>query len=221
MTAEELYGRFIIKINKNAQTDNAQCDRGKFVEIYNEEKNKWLEWTLEKRNEDDIRYAQPLKITDHSIKASKKSDNTQRFGLPGNYFDLVSVYAIASTDCCEGQRIDLYELKAENKNEILQDENNKPSFDYRESWYELSSNAIIVYTDDFKIDNIKLSYYRYPIEMELEAPEDPESEFKNDIKFLLDNKVLDRILTMCSASFELNNNNQKYQADLQRTVQKF
>lgn len=220
MISEEVYGRFIIKINKNAQTDNVQCDRGRFVEIYNEEKNKWLEWTLEKRNEDDVRYAQVLKILNKKINPDKKNKNSQEFKLPEDYFDLLKVSAIASSDCCEKQELDLYELKGENTLLELQDESSKPSFDYRESLYELASDKVVVYTDDFTIDNINLSYYRYPVKLELEVPEDPESGFK-DVQLLLDDKVIDRIISMCAASFDLNNDNQKFQAGKQRVVSKF
>lgn len=221
MILEEVYGRFIIKINKNAQTDNIQCDRGRFVEIYNEEKNKWLEWTLEKRNDDDIRYAQILLVHDKEITSSKTNDDSQEFKLPEDYFDLVSTSAIASSKCCQKQKLDLYELKGENKNLELQDESSKPSFDYRESLYQLASNYVIVYKNDFTIDNIKLSYYKYPIKIELQNPEDPESGFKEGITLLLDNKVIDRIISMCAASFDLNNDNQKFQAGKQRVASKF
>lgn len=221
MVLEEVYGRFIIKINKNAQTDNIQCDRGRFVEIYNEEKNKWLEWTLEKRNEDDVRYAQVLLVNNKPIKPSVTNDDSQEFELPEDYFDLVGASAIASSECCEKQKLDLYELKGENKNLQLQDEASKPSFDYRESLYQIASNRVIVYRDDFTIDNINLSYYKYPTKIELQNPEDPESGFKAGIKLLLDDKVIDRIISMCAASFDLNNDNQKYQAGKQRVVSKF
>ncbi len=221
MVLEEVYGKFIIKINKNAQTDNIQCDRGRFVEIYNEEKNKWLEWTLDKRNDDDIRYAQILLTLGEVIFSSKVNIDSQEFKLPKEYFDIADVYAIATSDCCEKQKIDLYELKAENTSLELQDESSKPSFDYRESLYQIASGNILVYKDDFTIDNIKLSYYKYPTKIELQNQEDPESGFKAGITLLLDNKVIDRIISMCAASFDLNNDNQKFQAGKQRVVQKF
>ena len=221
MVSEEVYGRFIIKINKNAQTDNIQCDRGRFVEIYNEEKNKYVEWTLEKRNEDDVRYIQALLIPHETITSSKVNNDSQEFDLPELYFDLADVYAIASSDCCEKQKIDLYEIKAENISLELQDESSKPSFDYRESLYQIASDKVVVYKNDFTIDNINLSYYRYPVEIELQDVEDPESGFKAGIEFLLDDKAIDRIISMCAASFDLNNDNQKFQADKQRVVSKF
>lgn len=221
MNIEEVYDRFIIKINKNAQTDNIQCDRGRFVELYNENKNKWLEWTLEKRNEDDIRYAQVLLNTSKEITSSIKKENSQEFSLPEDYFDLVNVNARASSDCCEREKIDLYEVKAENIDLELQDEFNKPSFDFRESLYQIASDKVIVYIDDFTIDKILLSYYKYPTKIELKNPEDPESGFKSGINILLDDKVIDRIVSMCASDFALNNDNPKYQAENQRVVQKF
>ncbi len=221
MVSEEVYGRFIIKINKNAQTDNIQCDRGRFAEIYNEEKNKWLEWTLEKRNEDDVRYAQALLILEDTLKLKQVGETFDQFVLPKNYFDLTDAYALASSDCCERQKIDLYELKAENASLEIQDESSKPSFDYRESLYQIASDTVSVHKDQFTIDEVKLSYYRYPVEIELRDPLDPESQFKDSEDFLLDKKVIDRIISMCAASFALNNDNQKYQAEKQRVVQKF
>ena len=221
MTVEQVYERFIIKINKNAQTDNIQSDRGRFVELYNENCDKWLEWTLEKRNEDDVRYAQPLLIPLKKIEPSVTEKTIQKFKLPSDYFDLVVVSAMADSDCCKGEKIDLYEAKGENIDFYLQDQFNKPSFDFRESTYYLASNEVVVFIDDFKITNINLTYYRYPVKIALKNPEDPESGFQDGIEFLLDDKVIDRIVSMCATDFDLNNDNQKYQAQKQGVSTKF
>ena len=222
MTVDEVYERFIIKINKNAQTDNIQADRGRFAELYNEAKNKWLEWVLEKRNEDDVRYAQPLLKPLHPITPSQTFKTNQKFKLPEDYFDLVTVSAMADSECCKGQKITLYEAKGENIDLYLEDEFNKPSFDYRESSYYIASDEVVVFRDEeFTITNINLTYYRYPVSIELIDPEDPESSFVSSTTFLLDDKAIDRIVSIAAADFSLNNDNQKFQAEKQRVVSKF
>lgn len=215
ITAEKAYEKFIIKINKNAQTNNISCSRGKFVLIYNENQNKEIEYILEeKRKEDDIRYIQKL-LSTSKIVPNKKEKRYTLFELPTNFFDLSTILGVASKDCCKEEVLELYEIKSEDENSFMFDEFNKPSFEFREAPYYLSSGKIKVFKLDFEYDNLHLTYYRYPTQISLESEDNPESQFSNT-QIELDEKIVDRIISRCASDFELNNNNSKFQADDQR-----
>lgn len=215
MTPEKAYEKFIVKINKNAQTNNISCDRGRFVLIYNESQNKEIETILEKRNEDDIRYIEKL-LQPKTLSPAEKKDNYTTFKLADDYFDHSTVRGIASKDCCKEQVLDMHEIKSENENLVLFDDHNKPSFEWRETPYYISDGHIKAFKSDFEFDNLIHTYYRYPVQISLKNEDDPESKFINT-NIELDDKITDRILSRAASEFELNNNNPKYQADLQRS----
>ena len=219
MTTTQAYQNFIIKINENATTDNLSCDKGRFVVLFNSEQNRLIESFLDRRFEDDIRYIQAILVDDYKISESTKHLDHQDFKLPENYFDFSNVYAEAVKDNCEG-KIDLFEIKDENRNNILRDELTKPSFKYREAPFNIASNKIKVYTlNDFNVKDLILSYYRYPSQISLKNPENPESEFSNnDPEF--DDKFVNRVIALCASQFLLNNGDARYQAKKVNAAQK-
>lgn len=215
MSPETAYQKFIVKINKNAQTNNISCDRGRFVLIYNESQNKEVEYILEKRNEDDIRYVQKLLVSS-PIKPKEEKESYTTFELPSNFFDHSTLTGTATKDCCEKQVLDMYEIKSENENMVMFDNHNRPSFEWREAPYYFTDNKVKAFRSDFKYDNLNLTYYRYPVQISLQDEDNPESHFTSQ-QIELDDKITDRIISRAASEFELNNNNPKYQADLQRS----
>lgn len=219
MTTTQAYQNFIIKINENATTDNLSCDKGRFVLLYNDVQNRLIEDFLDKRFQDDIRYIQAILVDDLKVSKSKKHLDHQDFELPKNFFDLSNVYAIAEKKGCRG-KIDLFEIKDEDRNNILTDEFTKPSFKYREAPYNLSSNTIKIYTsDDFMVEDIVLSYYRYPIQIGLEDSEDPESNF-SDSNPEFDDKFVNRVVDLCASNFLLSSGDPRYQVEKLNAAQK-
>lgn len=220
MTTQTAFDKFQIKVNKNLETGSIAVDRGRFVLIFNEAQNRLIEYILDKKNEDDIRYIQKILVSDFPISSSESKINYQNFTLPKDYFDFSNVFALASREKCKEKTMFLFEIKDDDKNEILQDEFNKPSFEARESPFNITSDNLRVYRNDFTIDKILLSYYRYPVQIKLLNEEDPESEFDNSINPEFDDKFVDRILSIASGEFELNVENPKSQADKGRAIQK-
>lgn len=218
MTAKEAYKKFIVKINKNAQTNNISCDRGRFVLIYNESQNKEVEYILEKRNEDDIRRIQKLLVTG-DLTEKDTYQAYEHFELLSNYLGHSTLYGLASTDCCKEQVMDMHEIKSENENFVVMDDHDKPHFGFRGAPYYLSEDGIKAFKKDFSYDKLVHTYYRYPVQISLQTPTDPESQFSaTDIE--LDDKIADRIISRAAAEFGMNNNDPKFQIDLQRTINK-
>lgn len=220
MTTQTAFDKFQIKVNKNLETGSIAVDRGRFVIIFNEAQNKLIEYILDKKNEDDIRYIQKILVPDFPISSSLSKIDSQEFELPGNYFDFSNVYAFASKGECKNKKMFLYEIKDDDKNELLQDEFNKPSFEARESLFNITSDNVKIYTDNFTVDKILFSYYRYPIQIRLLNEDDPESDFDTVYNPEFDDKFVDRVISIASGEFELNVENPKTQADKARAIQK-
>lgn len=220
MNPTQIYESFIIKANKNAQTDNTAVDKGRFAQIFNEASNKFVEWILDKKSDDDTRYIQPL-LTTKKITESTKKTNYQLFSLPKDYFDMTNIACRATGGCCTDIAIDLFEMKTDNDNLLLSNSNTEPSIEYRETLYYLQSNAVKIYINEFKIDSIELTYYKQPSYIFLVDEEDPESGFKDPTADLnLSKQAIDRIISIAISDYDLNTNNPKYQMDKMREVSK-
>ncbi len=220
MLVETAYQKYLLKVEKNGRNDNISTDRGRFVITFNESLNKFTEWHLDNKGSDDIRYIQKLLVADKSITSPTKIKNHFDFPLPENYLDLSGVYAKGSKDKCKGQTIYLYEAKEENKTDWLQDENYKPSFLWRESFYNIANDKINVYYEDFTVETIVLSYYRKPTQIALINPADPESKFNELFIIDFEDHITDRIISLCAGEFALNENDPIFQAQKQRVVSK-
>lgn len=220
MTTQTAFDKYQIKVNKNLSTGSVAIDRGRFVLLFNEASNKLIEYILDKKNEDDIRYIQKILVTDYSLNISEYNREYYKFNLPKDYFDFSNASAIASKQSCKNKKIFLFEVKDDDKNEFLQDEFNKPSFEARESLFNITSDTIKVYVDDFEIEKLNISYYRYPTQIKLLNEEDPESDFDNNFNPEFDDKFVDRILSIATGEFQLNIENSKFQADKARAIQK-
>jgi len=220
MTSEQIYEQFIIKINKNAQTDFVQCDRGRFVVLYNEAQIKYEESILQKRNEDEIRYVQKFVVPNSNLTVEFSENNYSLFKLPENYFDFISLKGKASTSYCQNATISLHETKLENVDILLEDEFNKPSFDYREAPFKIAEDKIIAYKDNFTYESVLCTYYRYPQEIQLIDIEDPESQFDETKQSEWDDKSNNRIIDSAAARFFLNNDDAKYQPTKMESIQK-
>jgi len=220
MTTNQTYQSFIIKINESATTDSLSCDKGRFVNLYNNVQNRIIESFLDRRFEDDIRYLQRILVDDLKISSSQDHLDHQDFKLPENYFDFSNAYALATKDTCKKAKIDLFEIKDENRNNILTDEYSKPSFKFREAPFNIASDKIKVYTgQDFQINDLVLSYYRYPVQIGLIDSENPESDFNNKNPEF-DDKLMNRIIGLCASEFYLNTDDGKSQIEKANASQK-
>jgi hypothetical protein len=200
-----------MKIEKNITNDGVSSNRGSFVIEFNEAQNKWIEFHLQQRGVDDVRYIQGFLVLDKKIPHSSKLYDHYNFLLPKDYLDLADARAIASTNSCKSKEINLFEIKTENLNSILQDEFNKPSFKWREAPFTVNSNSISIYTDGFSVDELLLNYYRYPKQIKLLNPSDPESKFDETHNIEWDDKSLDRILSLTAGEFDMNDSNPRFQ----------
>lgn len=220
MLVEESYTKYRQKVEKNGRNDNISTDRGRYINLFNEAQNKFTEFYLDNKGSDDIRYIQKLLITDLELPTSIQNNNHYDFPLPKNYLDLSNVYAKVSKEKCLNQILYLDEIREENKSEWLQDENYRPSFLWRASFYNISKDNINVYFDNFTIDKLILSYYKKPNQISLIDSNNPESKFDENQKIEFEDHITDRIISLCAGEFSLNENDPIYQAQKQRVVSK-
>jgi len=213
---DQLKDRYRMKAEKNGTNDSITTDNLRICLLFNESQNKFITLHLQQRGIDDVRYIQNFLVLDKKIPYTSKTQDKFDFKLPENYFDLADVRANAKKGSCSDY-INLYELRTENLNEILQDEFYKPSFEWREAPYTVNSNNLSIYTDKFSVSEILLNYYRYPNQIRLVNDEDPESEFDDSLPIEWDDKSLDDIISLMVFNSDINENNPRFQLQTLRT----
>lgn len=217
MNVQDAYLSFLEKVNQNNTNDNISADKGRFVTIYNEEQNRYVEWLIEKRNVSKVHDIQKILVKDKVLDFGSKKENVQNFLLPKNFFSFVNIKGFAGNGVCSNQPMLLFEVKPENVHELLADDNNKPSFEFRESFYTISSDSVNVYVENFSLEKLLLTYYRYPVQVDIAGYIKSNGKASKNIDPEFDDKVVDRIITACAKAFNVNNDNlQRFQLDRDR-----
>lgn len=91
--------------------------------------------------------------------------------LPDDYSRHKRVTPNCSKDTCTGVTIRSTLIEEANIDEYLKDYNSQPSFDFEETFHTLIGNRVRVYhNNDFKIQDITLTYYRQPIKIQFVDP---------------------------------------------------
>lgn len=212
----DCYLRALQKAEENATNGGIKLDKARFVQLFNEEQNRLVLYLLDKRNEDDIRYLQKLVVYSKDISKNRSIDNqiSDLFSLPSDYFDFINVSGVFSRGECSASDFNLWEAKNENVNELLADEFNKPSYDYRDAFYTIGEEGIRVYKGDFNVDKLFLSYYRYPNPVDISGYIKSDNSSSTDIDPELDDKLVDIILNIVEKQFALNESEyNRYQID--------
>lgn len=220
MNFEESYEKYLVLAESNGTTDNLSTDKGRFALKYNIAQNKVIEWFIDSNSTDENRYLQSIKEPYEGLSLKNTVDDYSSFKIPENYFDFIDLRVLGKKGVCSKQPFKVREVKGENVSNLLVDPFSDPSFKCRETFYTIAKNEIQVYKKDFTIESVSMSYYRYPTQVELQNPENPESNFKaRELEF--DDKLINRIIFMTVALHELSSDDPKYQAFKQETIQKF
>lgn len=207
---KQILDRYDVKAEKNATNDGIATDPLRKCLLFNEAQNKFLTLHLQNRGIDDVRYIQKFLVLDKRIPYSSRTQDKYNFDLPKKYFDLADVRAKAKKDKCQ-DLISCFEIQTENLNEVLQDEFQKPSFEWREAPYTVNSDKLSIYTDNFEIPEILLNYYRYPNQIRLVNEFNPESDFDETHPIEWDDKSLDDIISLMVFNLDINESNPRYQ----------
>lgn len=217
MTIEQAYLQWLQLVDRNLTNNNISVDKPRFIMAFNSLQNRYLEWLLEKRNEDAIRYASPLLEPNKNLQKSISTPSYDSFDLPTDYFDFANLAVFASKAGCKDQRVFTFEVKSEDVEELLADVDNRPSFEYRETFYYTANNKINVFKSDFSVDKAQLTYYRYPKKVDIAGYIKEDGSNSSDVDPEWDDKAVIRILIAMSKEYAANNADaNKYQIERDR-----
>lgn len=133
-------------------------------------------------------------------------------GLSKKMIIPIGGYISASKGNCKNRTLDIKEFVKHAEIRLkLESSHYKPSFEYQETLASLSNNSIYVYgQSDFVINNLFLSYLRYPIQMDVAGYEHldstPSTNENCELDYYLMNELVD--ITVEEIADSLGNQNQ-------------
>ena len=132
--------------------------------------------------------------------------------LPENYMQWKRVDVYAKKGCCTKRRMTVYLAEEEALNQLLRDNQKKPSFEWAETFATLIGNTTHIYTnEEFEIESANLIYYRQPRRIQISGCTNPydntvstvdvECEFKDDIVEV----IIDEAVSIIAGDIESGN----------------
>lgn len=208
MKAIEAYQKLLLKINKNDTNSSINISKAEFVLIFNEQKRRWLTEKV-KTDQPTIKIADlgNLLVINKPLNKIKDDANSVYFEIPLNFHTFDSSYSLASKGKCKDRPLTNWLVKSRNIPVLLQDTNNSPSFEYEETICIISEGSLVIYTDDFKITNCYLTYYKEPLDIDL-AGSITSTGMTSDIDPTeLNNEQIEEILNRCALEIVRNYEN--------------
>lgn len=198
MTSIEAYKKFELKANNINTASSIDISEGEFVLIFNEQQNKWYSSKWKGRG---VIYSldtvQQLISTDQALTKTVNTTRYSEFTLPDNYLDYISSYALASKGSCKDRVVYTNQVKLNDLPSYLRDENNKPSFEYHDTLSTVSQDKLQVYKTDFSIDSVFLTYYRYPLTIDIAGYTRLDGTPSTTIDPELFDQAIDEIIDWC------------------------
>ncbi len=199
MNPEIAYQKFLLKINKGNTEFNIQCDKARFALIVNEVKNIWQKDKLKYKDSILIDDLQSLVLSVTQTSGTNKKDYTE-FILPPNFFEIISLSCDVLKGKCK-KHIYSREIKAQNKNLLQFDDNQKPDFEWEWTFHQVASNTVRVYKTDFSIQQIFLSYYKGLSDFDIEGYITINNIPSTNIPLPLEDRFMDEIINYAVEEF--------------------
>jgi hypothetical protein len=173
---QELIYEFKLSLNKMDRQDNVQVPLEDILVFLNHAQLSWIKSKVGENNIfrdgyegtrkriDDL---QTLKVDDASLTLVKTTDvlykgyKADLKTLPDYMMYVMSHVGARKDDCKAGLSVDL--IRQNDLSTLYFDANFSPSFEWRSTFATIGQDNITVYTDDtFEIENLYLTYLRYP-----------------------------------------------------------
>lgn len=204
MTSLDLYQKILVKVNKNDINKNIKVPKSKFVLIYNEFQRKYVHDIHDNQNNSKKIFSiRELLKLDTELEKVESFKNKDVFKLPEDMNEYDTSYSIANKGICKSVLYN-WDIKPKNLTTYLQDENNKPSFDYQETIVVLDGKNLSVYKNDFDIEKVYLNYYKEPREIDIEGYIRIDGSESTNIDPELSDTDLDKILDLCAIEITRN-----------------
>lgn len=206
MRIEDCYLKSLQKAEENATNGGIKMDRARFIQMFNSEQIRLVRSFLDLRNDNRIKHIQRLMVYSRELERKSSFDKPKSvsFSFPEDYLEFVNVDGIFTKGECEATDFAMWETKNEDIQELIADEFNKPTFEYRETFYTIGEDSVRVYVSDFDVKSLNMTYYRYPKNVDIEGYVKYDGTQSTSIDPELDDRLVEQILNMIEKQFGLN-----------------
>lgn len=202
ISPQEIYVQFLIKINKNATGSGVTCDRSKFVLIFNECKNRWVETHLKSKDSILIDSIQEV-IKPEKFLNGTVTDTYVEYPLTNDFYELIGGSCKAQKGECKG-KVYIREIKNQDKWLLEFDEFSKPDFDYEWTFCTIQGNSIRVYKDEFDVLETNIEYYSVISDIDIEGYIKIDGTASTNVPINLSKQYVDQIVNLAAEEFERN-----------------
>lgn len=204
---QEIYKRFLLKINKNDTNSNIKVSAGVFIIFFNEEKRKYLDSQLGlKESTDEIDTFEEILKLDVPLDFIAASSTKVDFKLPDDFFKRTIGYCVCTKDSCIDIPVVVWFKKIKDLDVLLRNSDTNPSFEYHETLGIINNGKVSIYKTDFTVNKMYLSYYMEPTDIDIEGYEHVDGTASKNIttELSLQNieKIIDRTVVEVAQNYE-------------------
>jgi len=216
VSPEIIYLEFLNKINRGNSQGDIACDKDRFVLIFNEVKNRWVEKTLKVKDSILIDSLWEIVKTETFTSGVDKNYYIE-FQIPTDFYELILSYCEAEQKNCKKQ-IFLRQVKNQDKNILSYNDNYKPDFDFEWSFISIQDGTIRVYKKDFDVKSLTIEYYQVIPDLDIEGYINLDGSPSINKTIPLSKQYIDQIVNLAAEEFERNfQNTQELQIAKDRT----
>lgn len=199
VSPELIYIKFLLKVNKGNSQGNIAIDKDRFVLIFNEVKNRWVETLLKEKDSILIDSLWELVKTTEFVDGVEKPEYTEFF-IPEDFYELALANCEAKKGKCK-KNIFLREVKNQDKNTLRFNVNYKPDFDFEWSFCSLQNGKIRVYRDGFKVSKLTIEYYKVIEDLDIEGYIHLNGTPSSNKSVELSDQYIDQIINLAAEEF--------------------
>lgn len=216
MDIRQAYLMALQKSEQNLANGGIKMDPGRFVLLFNSAQDRMVEYYINRKDDETIKSIQRLLVYWKDLSRKSHGDNPEctYFSLPNDFRWFSNIQGTFKSGECMASDFLMWDTKNENVHELMADLNNRPSFDYRETFYSIGDDSIVVYEDNFRTVGLRMTYYRSPRIVDLEGYIKADGSKSTNIDPEMDDLFVEKVLNMMTKQFDLNERElEKYQFD--------
>lgn len=194
-----IYVKLLLKVNKGNSFGNIAIDKARFVLLFNECKNRWVENHLKEKDSILIDSLWETLKTVELTQGVDKSTYTE-FQIPDDFYEVVNATCVAERKPCK-RDIFLREIKNQDKSILRFDYNLRPDFDWEWSFFTIQSGSINVYKTDFDVNKVALEYYKVIPDIDIEGYIRLDGAASTNIGIDISEQYVDQIINLAAEEF--------------------
>lgn len=195
-----IYLKFLTKINKGNTQGDIACDKERFLLIFNEVKNRWVERALKTKDSILIDSLQEI-IKPYLLVNGVDKKSYVEYPLPEDFYEAILGNCTAKRKSCK-RELFLRQVKNQDKNVLKFNLNYTPDFDFEWSFFSIQNNTIRVYKNDFSIEKGELEYYQVIPDLSIEGAIDINGNPLVNVPIPLSEQYVDQIVNLAAEEFE-------------------